>query len=233
MKTGHGSGNPSARWKERSSCRGERQRSSTRFDLGRARKTVETEQKGGWIALRSTGLLGCTGSFCSFFLFAFFAFGPGLLLFFFPPVAAQRAPNATFPRKRDGIHRKSEPTDASETILAAALTQSRAAQPPPDPLFYAPRFVWPLRTSTATVSELLARRAAELLQLCPRYLRSLRVTEGQRAPRARGTNTLQHRPRSRSGLGTVVLSPRQESCFWHRRKRGKKPADLKSRDQYE
>ena len=76
MKTGHGSGNPSARWKERSSCRGERQRSSTRFDLGRAIKTVETEQKGGWIALRSTELLGCTGSFCSFFLFAFFAFGP-------------------------------------------------------------------------------------------------------------------------------------------------------------
>ena len=71
-----------------------------------------------------------------------------------------------------------------------------------------------------------------LLQLCPRYLRSLRVTEGQRAPRACGTNTLQHRPRSRSGLGTVVLSPRQESCFWHRRKRGKKPADLQSWDQY-
>ena len=89
MKTG----NPSARWKERSSCRGERQRSSTRFDLGRAIKTVETEQKGGWIALRSTELLGCTGSFCSFFLFAFFAFGPGLLLFLCcrNPVAAHGA----------------------------------------------------------------------------------------------------------------------------------------------
>ena len=33
-ETGHGSGNPSARWKERSSCRGERQQSPTRFDLG-------------------------------------------------------------------------------------------------------------------------------------------------------------------------------------------------------
>ena len=96
MKTGHGSGNPSARWKERSSCRGERQRSSARFDLGRARKTVETEQKGGWIALRSTEMLGCTGSFCSFFLFAFFAFGPGLLLFFFRLSLPKERPTPPF-----------------------------------------------------------------------------------------------------------------------------------------
>ena len=48
MKTGHGSGNPSARWKERSSCRGERQQSSARFDLAHVRKTVETWAE-GWV----------------------------------------------------------------------------------------------------------------------------------------------------------------------------------------
>ena len=117
-------------------------------------------------------------------------------------------------------------------FLAAALTQSRAAQPPPDPVFCAPRFVWPLRTSTATVSELLSRRAATLLQLCPRYLRSLRVTEGQRAPRAHGTVKLQHHPRSRGRLGTVVLSPRQQKLLLAPQKEGQKPAGLKSRDQY-
>ena len=45
MKTGHGSGNPSARWKERSSCRGERQQSPARFDLA-CSKTVENWAEG-------------------------------------------------------------------------------------------------------------------------------------------------------------------------------------------
>ena len=157
---------------------------------------------------------------------------PRLAALLFPPVAAQRAPDATFLRKRDGIHRKTAPTVQPQNVLAAALTQSRAAQPPPDPVFCAPRFVWPLRTSTATVSELLSRRAATLLQLCPRYLRSLRVTEGQRAPRAHGTVKLQHHPRSRGRLGTVVLSPRQQKLLLAPQKEGQKPAGLKSRDQY-
>ena len=142
-----------------------------------------------------------------------------------PPVAAQSAPNATSPWKRDRLHRKTAPTVQPQNVLAAALTQSRVAQPPPDPLFYAPRFVWPLRTSTATVSELLSRRAATLLQLCPRYLRSLRVTEGQRAPRAHGTVKLQHHPRSRGDSAPSSFLLAGKSCFWHRRKRGKSLPD--------
>ena len=165
-------------------------------------------------------------------------FGPGLeLLCFRLPFRmllpkARPTPDATSLWKRDGIHRKTALTVQPQNVLAAALTQSRAAQPPPDPVFCAPRFVWPLRTSTATVSELLSRRAATLLQLCPRYLRSLRVTEGQWAPRAHGTVKLQHHPRSRGRLGTVVLSPRQQKLLLAPQKEGQKPAGLKSRDQY-
>ena len=62
MKTGHGSGNPSASWKERTSCHGEWQRSSARLRRRARKKTAGTEQKNGWVAFRSAGWMGLSGA---------------------------------------------------------------------------------------------------------------------------------------------------------------------------